>query len=49
MSPTVSVAGTQFEVADTAVMAVSGLGVVARDVGVQTADGIGHLASAVAK
>jgi hypothetical protein len=46
---TVSVAGTEFEVADTAVSTVSGLGVVARDVGVQTADGIGHLASVAAK
>ncbi|WP_206002562.1 hypothetical protein [Paraburkholderia antibiotica] len=45
---TVTVAGTEFEVADTGVTVVGGLGVVARNVGVQTADGIGHLAGAVA-
>jgi len=46
---TVTVAGTEFEVADTGVTVVGGLGVVARNVGVQTADGIGHLAGVVAK
>jgi hypothetical protein len=43
---TVTVGGAQFEVADTAVTVTSGLGVVSRNVGKQTADGIGHLASA---
>jgi hypothetical protein len=46
---TVTVAGTEFEVADTGVTVVSGLGVVARNVGVQTADGIGHLAGVAVK
>ncbi|CAB3782280.1 hypothetical protein [Paraburkholderia caffeinilytica] len=46
---TVTVAGTEFEVADTGVTVLGGLGVVARNVGVQTADGIGHLAGVVAK
>ncbi|WP_133650299.1 hypothetical protein [Paraburkholderia flava] len=46
---TVSVAGTEFEVADTAVTVVSGLGVVARNVGVQTADGIAHLTGVTVK
>lgn len=41
---TVSVAGTDFQVADRAVTVVSGLGVVARNIGTQTADGIGQLA-----
>ena len=39
----VSVAGTEFEVADTGVSVAGGLGVVARNVGVQVADGIGNL------
>ncbi|MCA7968241.1 hypothetical protein KPA93_35850, partial [Burkholderia cenocepacia] len=43
---TVAVGGAQFEVADTAVTGMSGLGVVSRNVGKQTADGIGHLAGA---
>jgi hypothetical protein len=41
---TVKVAGTAFDVSDTGVSVVGGLGVVARNVGVQTADGIGQLA-----
>nr|WP_289814871.1 hypothetical protein [Paraburkholderia caribensis] len=41
---TVNVARANFEVSDTAVSVVAGLGVVARDVGIQVADGIGHLA-----
>lgn len=46
---TVTVAGTEFEVADTGITVMSGLGVVARNVGVQTADGIGHLAGVTVK
>lgn len=46
---TVAVAGTEFEVADTGVTVVGGLGVVARNVGTQTADGIGHLAGVAVK
>jgi hypothetical protein len=46
---TVSVAGTEFEVADSGVTVVTGIGTVARDVGVQTADGIRRLAGVTAK
>ena len=46
---TVSVAGTGFDVADTGVSVVGGLGVVARNVGTQTADGIGQLAGVTVK
>ena len=41
---TVTVAGATFEVADTGVTMMGGLGVVARNVGKQTADGVGQLA-----
>jgi len=46
---TVSVAGTGFDVSDTGVSVVGGLGVVARNVGTQTADGIGQLAGVATK
>jgi len=46
---TVTIAGTEFEVADTGVTVVGGLGVVARNVGVQTADGIRQLAGVAVK
>ncbi|CAD6560942.1 hypothetical protein ACFQ3P_34935 [Paraburkholderia sabiae] len=46
---TVSVAGTGFDVADTGISVVGGLGVVARNVGTQTADGIGQLAGVTVK
>ena len=46
---TVTIAGTEFDVADTGVTVVGGLGVVARHVGVQTADGIGQLAGVAVK
>jgi len=46
---TIAAAGAQFGVADTAVTVMSGLGVVSRNVGKQTADGIGQLAGVAIK
>ncbi|WP_348527863.1 hypothetical protein [Mesorhizobium sp.] len=46
---TVTVAGSNFDVADTGVTVMSGLGVVARNVGTQTADGVGHLTGVATK